>query len=210
MPLFKYCKRQHFEWLQRSGSLRIGTLSEYRNTEQYGTQIGDADEGGFPISGTRRMPAGSSLPGGGVRFEGEATATMTGCYVWLPHDRDRYLFCVSSVYDEDTHRRLKADPQAQYDACYRINDPGPFFGSISRAIADRAQLLGVCFVQYRDGVVDFASPLAYVPPELVKNRDGYAHLQEVRGVWRPLGPPVAPFPIDVREARRFCELVATI
>jgi hypothetical protein len=150
------------------------------------------------------------MPGGGVTFQGPANVAMEGCYVGLPPDQDRYLFCVSSIYDEDTHRRLKEDPKVQYDACYRINDPGAFFSAISRAIADRGQLLGVCPVQYRDGVVDFASPLAYAPPELVKNRDGYAHLQEVRAVWRPSGPPVEPLLIDVPAVRGLCELVATV
>jgi hypothetical protein len=36
----------------------IGTLFEYRNTERYGSTIGDASERWFPVSGTRDILAG--------------------------------------------------------------------------------------------------------------------------------------------------------
>jgi hypothetical protein len=150
------------------------------------------------------------MPGGAVAFEGGATVTMQGCCITLPAGQDRFLFCMSRVYNEGLHQRLRDDPKVRYDACYRITHEGAFVRGLSSAIADRARLIGLSVVQYRDGVVDFASPLAYASPELVKARDEYAHLQEVRAVYRPSGPPVEPFLIDVPGVRQLCELVATI
>lgn len=210
MPLYKYCQSQHFHALKKTGLLRIGTLRGYRSTEQHGSQIGDPLEGFFPIQGHRLMPAGSCIPGGGFRFGGPTNVTMIGCGVMVPTSMERFLFCMSEVYTEELHQRLKDDPAAAYDCCYRIDDPIAFVQAISKGIADRAQLLGMASVIYRDGPVDFASPMAYAAPELVKARDGYAHLREVRAGWRPLVQDAKPFLINVPEVRDLCGLAASI
>ena len=45
MHLFKYLPKKYLEAFLHRGSIKIGTLYEYRKTEQYGTVVGDLDEG---------------------------------------------------------------------------------------------------------------------------------------------------------------------
>ena len=43
--LYKYTERDFALTMVEIGQRRIGTLSDYRRIEEYGTKIGDADEG---------------------------------------------------------------------------------------------------------------------------------------------------------------------
>ncbi|MBQ0714438.1 MAG: hypothetical protein KBT56_04645, partial [Paraperlucidibaca sp.] len=45
MRLFKYLPKEYLKAFFRTGSLKLGTLYEYRKVEVYGTVIGDQDEG---------------------------------------------------------------------------------------------------------------------------------------------------------------------
>lgn len=44
-PLYKYLPKKYLEAFLRHGSLKIGTLYEYRRTEDYGDVVGDKNEG---------------------------------------------------------------------------------------------------------------------------------------------------------------------
>ena len=43
--LYKYMKKEHAKLLTKQGSLRVGTLYEFRNKEKHGQEIGDNKEG---------------------------------------------------------------------------------------------------------------------------------------------------------------------
>ncbi len=45
MPLYKYLPRRYLDAFLNRGSLKIGTLYEYRQVEAYGHVIGDKNEG---------------------------------------------------------------------------------------------------------------------------------------------------------------------
>ena len=58
-PLYKYLPKSYLEAFLTRGSLKIGTLNDYRKTEAYGDVIEDKDEG-------LHKPE-LFLPGGSVR-----------------------------------------------------------------------------------------------------------------------------------------------
>ena len=56
-PLYKYLKKAHLEEFFENGTVKIGTLYEYRDVESHGSVVGDRDEG--------LQTTELSLPGGG-------------------------------------------------------------------------------------------------------------------------------------------------
>jgi len=44
-PLYKFLRPEHADRMLQEGSIRIGTLHEYRNQERYGQRTLDAEEG---------------------------------------------------------------------------------------------------------------------------------------------------------------------
>ena len=45
MPLYKYIPKRYLDAFLNQGSLKIGTLYEYRQVEAYGNVIGDKTKG---------------------------------------------------------------------------------------------------------------------------------------------------------------------
>jgi len=45
ISLFKYLRSEHVDSMLGRGTIRLGTLHEYRDIESHGAEIGDLDEG---------------------------------------------------------------------------------------------------------------------------------------------------------------------
>ena len=52
MELFKYCRNDHMEAMFRFGTVRVGTLSDFRTHDKYGEHTADAQEGSKLMGGT--------------------------------------------------------------------------------------------------------------------------------------------------------------
>lgn len=48
-PIFKYTKEEHARSMVEDGEIRISPLSSFRDTEMYGAEIGDYQEGASSV-----------------------------------------------------------------------------------------------------------------------------------------------------------------
>lgn len=182
-PLFKYCKRQHMESMMQLGSVRLGSLSDYRRQEGRGGMVSDVHEGAKRIDGyierlapenRHRYPAVQGLFGPSTRINGLSVSNVV---MLAP---DQLVFCASHTYDEAAHRQWFE--QEGYDACYRINHPMEFCRAITDALGQRFAPGWLMPVAYINGE-DISSPTAGVDPAFVKRPAGYADQCEVRNTW---------------------------
>lgn len=157
MRLFKYLPKEYLKAFFRTGSLKLGTLYEYRKVEVYGTVIGDQDEG---LHKTELF-----LPGGGEIELASASpeADFFRKHVLRPdqqdsnvkivledgarliahsNSQDLYVYCMTSEFDEGVMRQFGCD------ACMEILRPRDFFRAISKRIGGGNRLEGVVPIQY--------------------------------------------------------------
>ncbi len=216
MQLFKYCRQEHMEKFFTDGSLRIGTLYDYRSEEDHGIEIGDHKEGALVFSGTgenltkqqlAEMPLLRGIidaPDGGTI----GRVTFTDCII----DRgDLYIFSTSQDYSRGAHLQWAEDPTAQYNACYSINSARLFFREVSRAISKKAKFLGFGQVHYYDSDqgLDIRSPLGHLHPGQLKGGKRYSQQMEIRAYWQPLSALSPPFLTKVPEAIKYCTRLAS-
>lgn len=120
--LYKYTRRMFAEDLACRGSLRLGSLFEYRDGEVHDAGLHDPHEG--TLSATGRLPNGDCV---GVQF----------------YSRPKWMFCVSEHYNP----KLLASFDETYDAIVRI-EAKPFFNVMALALAAEANLAELRKVQY--------------------------------------------------------------
>lgn len=120
--LYKYTRRMFAEDLAYRGSLRLGTLFEYRDGGVHGSGLHDPHEGTLSVTG--RLPNGSA---GGAQL----------------YSRPKWMFCVS----EHFNATLLASFDEKYDAILRI-EAQPFFDVLALALAGEADLAELRKVQY--------------------------------------------------------------
>lgn len=218
MELYKYSTSEHVNKLLRHGSVRIGTLYDFRDAEKYGNQIGDAAEGRIPMAGTLTNVTSQTIERhpilGRLVHLGEGSKigflTLENCSF---HTENLYIFSASEGFSHKALLSWHNDLFSRYDACYRILSGRLFFRTVSRAIADRAEFLGFGPVHYydEDFPIDIRSPLAHLHPGQLKGGKTYAHQTEIRAFWRPLDQAeIAPFCIDVPDIMKYCVLHRTL
>lgn len=211
MPLYKYMMKQHLEGFLKRGTLRIGTLYEYRKVENYGPVIGDDAEGTqqtlfempeggrvdlssdtqeaiylrqiLPGVNNQKVPLQVNFqPGSQIIFGGEAP--------------ELYIYCTAATFDAEVMEKFG------YDACLEITIPSKFFGVISRTLRHKCDFADLGPIEYTEKRTDWTSP-HQSPPWMMKSRE-YAYQQEVRAIWKPKKATVEPFFIDVPDAIKYC------
>lgn len=193
------------------GSLKIGTLYEYRRIEHYGNVVGDIDEG---LHKTELV-----LPGGGEVDLATSTpeAEFFRQHVLRPDQRDakvkiiledgarliahsnspdRYIYCMTSEYDEKVMRQFGCD------ACLEITRPQEFFETISRKMRHKGKFEGAGAIQYMNKQTHYLRPHR-VHPAIMKDT-AYEYQKEWRALWVPFTPPRQALFIDVPRAIRHC------
>jgi hypothetical protein len=184
MALYKYTKREFADLFFSAGVVRLGTLYDYRSTEQHVGGILDAEEGvGFR---TRHVEdehwTQENLPdyaqrafgfygsaGGGVRIK--------DCHFTSREQSENALiFCLSESFSQ----RLFDDFQA--DACYAIVDLGDFVRLVDASVKAQGayQYIGAFRCVYTGRSYPHADSVIH--PGVLKDQS-YAHQSEIRVVW---------------------------
>lgn len=207
--LYKYLKREHaLRWLSK-GEVRIGVLSVYRDTERYGEEIGDPDEGTRVLweapdvvdsespepslaKQVLRIGPGRHIQFHGVRFEHRQLSP------------DYYVLCFSGEFSEEAMRKMNP----AYDACVRIDNPRAFLHAVTAELHRfriSSKLVGAQWCVYRDREIHVSEEAAKVPVALIKD-SRYAYQREVRAVWEPRRREVPLMARNVYSlaAARFC------
>ncbi len=215
MTLFKYLPKKYLEAFFIRGSVRIGTLYEYRKTEQYGEVVGDQDEGFEHTEMTFASGAQVDLS------ENSAEADFVRQHILRPDQQhaslkidfekgagfivqssspDFHIYCTTTEYD------LAVMKQFGCDSCMEIVDPQAFFRAISRRVRHRSRFEVAASVHYMNKTTHYKKP-HQVPGVLMKD-EAYWYQNEFRTVWRPARTKCEPILIDVPRAIRYCRVHA--
>ena len=209
-PLYKYMRREHAAMLLKSGSLRIGTLAEFRDTEGHGDQIGDADEGrDLPIEHVEN--ASNDDPDSISSFvrdvisvpQGPGRLTIRGATFGKVVDGPpAYVFCLSECVDAAQMELMG------YDTCVRIAEPERFIASLTSKLNQLGHIKGAAEFgpcEYRERERDWRGPpplsLGFIKPPK------YSSQREVRALWPAARAEAEPVVVRVLSAARFCSLV---
>jgi hypothetical protein len=203
--LFKYMKSKYAESFFTAGTLRIGTLHEYRNVEKYGPIVGDRGEGKKTIRTTLKPDdvwTEESMPDhmrsviklvGGARLH-----SSMGDFIVNENSQDYYLFCTTSVFSKSVMKEFEAD------VCIAIVNVQGFFDALAATMKDRGTLLAVAKCFYGTRYVRHETDHG-VPAPLIKPKR-YERQQEVRAIWQPHAKSIESFNIDCKEAAVHCKI----
>lgn len=213
MRLYKYLPKKYLDAFFRRGSLKIGTLYEYRNTEQYGLVIGDQDEGVHRTSLT--LTKGDKIDLGSNTLEADffrnalakpieqtsnikIVALDSGYTLKVQSQSpDLYIYCMSSRYDKEVMRQFGCD------SCIEIIDPMAFLATISHRIRHKARFDGFAPICYMSRDTHYKNPHR-IHPAIMKDID-FQYQDEWRAIWVPIKTSREPLIIEVPKAISHCK-----
>ena len=217
MENIKFTKKVHFDGLLNIGSIRIGTLKDFKDGE-HGEMVSDSMEGAKRFSGSytnvtadsiKSSAALSSLisigQGGGI-----TNLEMNNVTIIEP---DYYIFSFAKGYDLHDHNEWLV--KESYDVAYSINFPKTFFKKITNELNNHSavQFLGLFDVHYYDEKkgMDFFDPLNAHPAFCLKDYDGFSNQKEIRAVWKPLvEKDISPINLQVPGLGRYVDLTSQL
>jgi hypothetical protein len=139
-PLYKFLEPKFAQDLISEGSIKVGTLSEYRAMEGHDPERGDGQEGEL----TLKSPAGRHVYGGdpatlppplrhpGIHIDPGALVTEgEGAITIKSTIPDLFIYCTTETYDPGYGRRFGSGKRID---CVQINQPEAFFLAIDAAL----------------------------------------------------------------------------
>jgi hypothetical protein len=218
-PLYKYLCPQYARELMSSGSIKVGTLSEYRGMEGTDRERGDVDEGrqtlqspasrntygGHKLPPVLRTPAVHIGPGGLVT-DGLGAITIES------QVRDLFIYCTTEVYDPDYGARFG---KGELVACVRIDHPQAFFSTINTALHLSMVFEGVSLKEPRWGRCVYEGhrhnwEREDLPAPWLMKADKFEGQREVRVWWAPQPMQSLKFRIlKVPELSKYCTVLST-
>jgi hypothetical protein len=209
MPvLYKYMKKKHAKLLLEQGSLRVGTLYEFRNEEKHGQEIGDNKEGTKSAYmqvenetwSTSNQPEFSksffNLGSGG-------SLNISGITLEKPQNSpDFYIYCTTYEFDESAMRDFG------YDVCIEIEQPEKFFKCISKYLKHKAKYQGSYKCKYQPRRLPHNHDSG-VHPSLVKEAE-YSYQKEIRSIWMPTKQNIEPIIIKSKNFKKYCRIVKNL
>lgn len=202
--IFKYMKAHHAESFLREGTLRIGTLYEFRDMEKHGAVIGDKNEGQKSLyTHLEGRYTNENAPAISKKFIelGDGAAFENCTLVEQTDSPDCFLFCASAEYSAEMMAEFKAD------VCVVIDNLEGFYNAITKALSAKignpALFRGAHRCQYVARNLKHEEDHG-IPGALIKDAD-YIKQKEIRAIWEPATPlPIGPVIIKCPEALKFC------
>jgi hypothetical protein len=203
-PLFKYINREHAEELVSRGTLRLGTLWEFRDTERHGSGIVDPDQGlkyltehiGFR---TRETMSAFSRP-----------ILGTGVMIVRNSDVSQAITAPNvGIYSTSARLSGRLMRKLGYDACVEIIDYPGFFTEVAEELDQQHPLevdgRHIVWCTYTDRRRPYDKDDG-LNPVMLKGVES-ADEEEVRGVFVPRSShPISPLLLDVPAVTTYCRL----
>lgn len=155
MRLFKYIESKYLDGFIRHGTLRMGTLYDFRKTEVYNSAIGDAEEGISSQSHyfSHRFTLQNStndLRNWANQIvktpENSNDFAFEGFTLRLENNSpDYYIFCTSMEFDRNV-----MENDFKCDCCIEILEPYIFIQKIKKAVRDKAKYVANKKVVYEN------------------------------------------------------------
>jgi hypothetical protein len=207
--LYKYTTPNWADSMLSLGTVRIGTLFDFRRIEAHGRERGDLQEGMRLIQtdGKSATHDASTAPAflrdsfnipPNVKLVFEAGAIIRQ-EASVP---DMYVYCVCDRFDSNLLREFGGD-------CVRIEDAAGFFDTITKALPfydqngvreDVSYRLVPC--RYRDRLETWPVVTNYDPVYVKPLRYAYQH--EVRAAWSATAASISPLTLTVPDIAKFC------
>ncbi|EGQ9112576.1 hypothetical protein GA073_19215 [Vibrio alginolyticus] len=212
MEFIKYTKKVHFDGLNETGSIRIGTLKDYQKGE-HGEMVAD------PMEGSKRFrPISMELTSDSIKGSDALSSLIDiseGATVNLVNfgaiivESNFYIFSVAKDFDDRDHAEWFKEEA--YDVAYKINFPKSFFRRVTSVLEkiSPVKFLGLFEVHYYDenNGMDFYDKKNGLPAFCLKNYDGFSSQKEIRAVWQPLtNQKISPINLNVEGLKRYTEL----
>jgi len=210
-PLYKYLPLEYATCLVESGKVKLGTLIDYQNEDQYGKDIGDKDEGS--LTEWSRISRKNLTQNDLNRIERQTIRIADGlkgvelndCLAAVAQKtKDLYIYSTSRVFNVELMRRLSKEYEKKYNACVKINNPVSFLESISSVFKDKGKFEahGLCCYMSRIKHHSKASP----HPVFIKDPH-YQYQEEDRAIWSPINSEKIHSEIlEIPELKKYCEL----
>lgn len=210
-PVYKFVSQKWMTAFFDTGSVRVGTLHDFRKIEAHGKWRGDPYEGKSDVVQyvplVERIEEGSFLsqffdPQSVGRFE-------NNIFVERRDFPNSFVFCTSSRFSDDMFRRWHQEEKV--DACYEIFDWQAYKAEITKKLSPIANAFFSSYVTYVAGDINGESEQRHIPPPFIKKQE-YDWQSEFRGVWVHKAPSVdvKAACIEIPEARRFCRPYAVL
>jgi len=206
MELYKYCKREHMDLLLNKGSLRLGTLFDWRKRNQYGEMVFDESDGYTKITGNivfyDHSFVSDNLVVSTVSVEGSGTNELRHFKNELLQTNDFYTFSATMNYSESDHNNWYENEG--YDACYVISFPKLFFRAISAQLPDATFRLSAPAL-YIDETASNTVFRDTFHSALLKNIKFFSQ-REFRALWKPndVQKSISPRIIGNSSAYKYC------
>lgn len=210
--LYKYIKSEHAEMFFHNGTLRIGTLLDFKRNEDFNKAIGDSNEGShFPFMDTDQTLYPDEMTESQSKFlEGFINmgpgSSMTGLkLVREISSEDYYIFCMT------TEPSRKAMEEFNCDKCIEIENPDLFINALTRKIRKTAgDMAWHGEITYMDKEYSYLTETTLHPAQ-TKDIE-YSYQKEYRAIWcRRNGTPIdtilSPLFIKAPKAIKHCRLI---
>jgi hypothetical protein len=211
MPVYKFVSRKNLDRFFDSGSIRVGTLHDFRKIEAHGKYRGDPAEGKNNIiqhvEFTNRIEEGSFLS---KFISPESTGIFENCLFYEQRDfPNSFVFCTSSYFSDELFQLWHENEGV--DACYEICNWQAYKREITKKLAPVADAIASSYVTYVTGDIDGESEQRGILPPFIKQRE-YDWQSEFRGVWLHKAPSidVKAACIEIPEARKYCRPFAVL
>ncbi|HHA1409439.1 TPA: hypothetical protein ACOEL2_002079 [Enterobacter hormaechei subsp. xiangfangensis] len=210
MRLYKYIKKEHLDSFFSQGRVKIGSLYEYRNVEQYGNVIGDHMEGAFETILDRSGPYDIDLSTDSIesllfrqnldidRRDIKITVEAGASIAFRQESPDFYIYCVTTDFNQNVMKEFDCD------CCIEIINPELFFKALSEKIRHKAQWQLASKIAYRSKYTSYTQPHKF--HQVITKSPEYAYQNELRGIWKPKGEIKSPLIVDVPKAIGACRI----
>lgn len=212
MALYKYMKSEHAEMFFHNGTLRIGTLLDFKKNEDFNEAIGDKNEGShYPfmnIDQTLRFgemtPSQASFFKGAI--DGVTGLSITGIkFVREVRSCDFYVYCMT------TEPSRSAMEEFECDTCIEIADPMAFLRALTRKVRLQAgDLAWYGNVTYMNKEYPYTLESGLHPAST--KDEHYSYQKEFRAIWRarngsPEGTVLSPLFVRVPKSIKNCRFI---
>ncbi|MGR3174681.1 MAG: hypothetical protein ACUZ8N_08800 [Candidatus Scalindua sp.] len=202
--LFKYVMSKHADAFFQNGSIRIGTLHEYRDIEKHGSIIGDHQEGVLreeELYENKLIKSELDVPSfvhGRIKVHPGSTLQLINSKIAVTEQSpDYYMYCVTTKFDHGVMKEFGCDK------CIEIKNVKKFIEGLCFCMSNKGKFIGAFNCIYTDKVVSPGKKPPY-HPALVKDPK-YDNQKEVRFLWEPMNKNPQPILMACRRIPKYCD-----
>ncbi len=209
---YKYLSPRHATSMLERGSIRVGTLSEYRSWE--GADVrGDHGEGTKittsapePTTYAYGSPIHRWLFSKGIRVAGSIFASGDNAVVYRQRHPDCFVFCASESFSPVLMEKFGG-------ACVKVTNPTMFFQALHTGFSQHLRWLGLTVqeaIMDRCNYVERRQPYFDQSPKhpcFLKPPD-FREEAEVRAVWLASGGVIKPVVLELPCLKQYLSLIS--